>query len=89
MIEKRKLGMIVSTNGNLYSRTWTVTARQTEDSEEIKTFVWYVDGIEQNETGPELFLHNLSPRNYHHISCYAFDNTLSYIVGTGLEIPVR
>ena len=88
MIEKRRLGMIVSTNGNIYSRTWTVTARQPEDSEEIKAFVWYVNGIKQNETGPELLLRNLDSRNYY-ISCYAFDNTLSYIVSAGFEIPVR
>ncbi|MBO7429559.1 MAG: InlB B-repeat-containing protein [Spirochaetia bacterium] len=88
MIEKRRLGMIVSTNGNIYSRTWTVTARQPEDSEEIKAFVWYVNGIKQNETGPELLLRNLDSRNYY-ISCYAFDNTLSYIVSAGFDIPVR
>ena len=88
MVEKRKLGLIVSTNGNIYSRTWTFTARQAEGSENIRTFVWYVNGVKQNVTGPEFLLRNLNPGDYR-INCYALDNTLSYIVGAGFEIPVR
>ena len=88
MVEKRKLGMIVSTNGNIYSRNWTFTARKTEDSENIRTFVWYVNGIKQDATGPEFNLRNISSGDYR-VNCYALDNTLSYIVGAGLEIPVK
>ena len=85
--EKKKLGMIVSTNGNIYSRTWTFTASQTGDSENIKSYVWYVNGKRQDVTGSVFVLRNLNPGDYQ-VHCFAVDNTLSYIVGAGITIPV-
>ncbi len=85
---KKKLGMIVSTTGNIHSQTWTFTARQTEDSEDIITYVWYVNGVRQDISGSEFVLRNLSPRNYR-VNCFAVDRTLSYIVGAVITIPVR
>ena len=88
LTEKKKLGMIVSTNGNIYSRTWTFTASQTEDSEDIRTYVWYVNGTRQDVTGSVFVLRNLNPRDYQ-VYCFAVDNTFSYIVGAGITIPVQ
>ena len=85
---KKKLGMIVSTSGNIYTRTWTFTASKTEDSEDIRTYSWYVNGLKQNANGPTFVLRNLKPGNYH-ITCFALDRTLNYIVGTEIMIPVR
>ncbi|MBR5672426.1 MAG: hypothetical protein IKX02_03195, partial [Spirochaetales bacterium] len=83
-----KLGMIISTSGNIYSHTWTFKASQTEDSEDIRTYVWYVNGIRQTKTGPEFVMRNLIPGDYQ-VHCFAVDNSLSYIVGAGLTIPVQ
>lgn len=88
LAEKKKLGMIISTSGNIHSRTWTFKASQTEDSEDIRTYVWYVNGIRQAKTGPEFVIRNLSPGDYQ-VHCFAVDNSLSYIVGAGLTIPVQ
>ena len=85
---KKKLGMIVSTIGNIHSQTWNFTARQTEDSEDIITYVWYVNGVRQDVSGSEFVLRNLSPKNYR-VNCFAVDRTLSYIVGAEITIPVR
>ena len=87
LAEKKKLGMIISTSGNIYSRTWTFKANQTEDSENIITYIWYVNGKRQTKTGPEFVMRNLSPGDYQ-VHCFAVDNSQT-IVGTGLTIPVH
>ena len=85
---KKKLGMIISTYGNSQSDTWRFTASQTEDSDEIGTYVWYVNGIRQNMTGSEFILRNINSGSYL-INCFAVDKTFSYIVGASLTIPVE
>ena len=85
---KKKLGMIISTYGNSHSDTWRFTASQTEDSDEIGTFVWYVNGIRQNVTGSEFILRNITSGSYL-VNCFAVDKTFSYIVGAGLTIPIQ
>ncbi len=88
LADKEKLGIVISTNGNIHSRTWVFKASQTEDSEKIKFYEWYVNGDKQNGNGSELILHNLTPGEYN-VNCIAFDNTLYYIVGAGISIPVQ
>ena len=88
LAEKKKLGMVVSTSGNIYSRTWTFTASQTEDSENIRNYVWYVNGIRQNANGSVFVMRNLNPGEYQ-VYCFAVDNSFSYIVSAGLTIPVQ
>ena len=88
LTEKKKLGMIVSTNGNIYSRTWTFTASQTEDSEDISSYIWYVNGVRQNVNGSVFVLRNINAGTFL-INCFAVDSTLSYIVGVGISIPVQ
>ena len=88
LTEKKKLGMIVSTNGNIHSRTWTFTASPTEDSERIGSYIWYVNGERQNGNGATFVLRNINSGTYL-VNCFAVDSTLSYIVGAGLSISVQ
>ena len=88
LTEKKKLGMIVSTNGNIYSRTWTFTASQTKDSENIGSYIWYVNGVRQNVNGSVFVLRNINAGTFL-VNCFAVDSTLSYIVGASLSIPVK
>ena len=85
---KKKLGMVVSTNGNIHSRTWTFNACQTEDSEEIGIYVWYVNGVKQDPSDSTFVLRNLKPGNYK-VHCFAVDSSISYLVGAEISIPVR
>ncbi|MBQ3648014.1 MAG: hypothetical protein II958_04170 [Spirochaetia bacterium] len=80
--------MVVSTNGNIHSRTWTFNARQTEDSEEIGIYVWYVNGVKQDPSDSTFVLRNLKPGNYK-VHCFAVDSSISYLVGAEISIPVR
>ncbi len=86
--EKKKLGMIISANGTLYPNAWKFTARQTEDSEEIGNYIWYVNGVRQLMTGPEFILNNVNAHSYL-INCFAVDASHSSIVGAELQITVR
>ena len=84
---KQKMGIIVTTAGDSNSDRWVFNVQKTEDSEEVASYFWYVNGHRQDVTGNTFTLQNMPSGNYT-VYCFGIDRSSSYVVSARLRISI-